>query len=85
MENTDLKYLHASTLQQKLKEVVYGKVFVKVIDDVLVIRIECYHDINFKTTIENFSDKVLNGYATDQACCEVSKQYRTFINKTYFK
>lgn len=85
MNAPELSYVFATNLQQKLKDKIYGKVFVKVIDDDIYISVECYSDIRFKTTISNFANRILNGYTTDHACYEIMEQYRKFVFKQYFK
>ena len=62
MNAPELSYVFATNLQQKLKDKIYGKVFVKVIDDDIYISVDCYSDIRFKTTISNFANRILNGY-----------------------
>lgn len=85
MNAPELSYVFATNLQQKLKDKIYGKVFVKVIDDDIYISVDCYSDIRFKTTISNFANRILNGYTTDYACYEIMEQYRKFVFKQYFK
>lgn len=81
MIKEELNQVFAYNLQQKLKDRIYGKVYVKVIDDEIYISVACYSDIRFETTISNFFEKILNGYTTDYACYEVIEQYRKFVKK----
>ena len=84
-ELRELDQIFAYNLQQKLKDQIYGKVYVKVIDEEIYISVACYSDIRFEATISNFFEKILNGYTTDYACYEVMRQYRNFVMEKYFK
>ena len=82
----DYEYLFVTTLHQKLKDKIVGKIFTKVnTNDELYVEIISFGDLMFKTTLGNFSEKIMNGWSTDYAAYEVIGQYKTFINERFFK
>lgn len=85
MNTAELEQVFAETLQQKIKEQVKGKVFVKVVKDQLIISIECWHDIRFKRVIDDFSGHILNGFGTDDVCKDIVKAYKAYVIGAYFK
>ena len=81
----DYEYLFATTLHQKLREKIIGKIFVKVTtDDALLIKIESLGGLEYKTYIENFSTRIFNGWSTDYAAYEVVNDYKKFVMDRYF-
>lgn len=81
----DCEYLFETTLHQKLKGKVVGKVFVKVTrNDELLVKIESYGNLKFSLTFDNFSERIINGWSTDYAEYEILKQYKSFILGKYF-
>lgn len=82
----DYEYIFSTSLHGKLKEKIYGRIFVKVTyDDKLFINIiREREDINFTMYINDFSAKILNGYTSEYAVYEVLKAYKKFILKKYF-
>ena len=81
----DYEYLFAKTLHQKLKEKIIGRIFVKVNNnDELYVEIESFGDFTFRTSIDNFSDRILNGLSTDYVVYDIVKQYKSFVMKKYF-
>ena len=81
----DYEYLFTRTLHQKLKEKIIGKIFVTVNhDDELRVEIESFGDFTFRTKLDNFSDRILNGLTTDYVAYDIVKQYKSFIAKKYF-
>ena len=82
----EYELLFSTTLHQKLKEKVIGTVYVKVNSmDRLYIYIRGNGDMEFKTYIDNFSDRIRNGWTTDYAVYEVLREYKNFIRNLYFK
>ena len=82
----DYEYLFATTLHEKIKKEVVGKVFVKVTtEDKLYVNIKTFGDIEYVLTVDNFSQRIMNGWSTDYAAYEVLNRYRTFIMKRYFQ
>lgn len=80
------KYIFSCILHEKLKEKVEGKVFVKVTrNDELLVIIQSYGDIEYKTFISNFSEKILNGWGAEYAVYEIMREYKKFIMKKYFR
>lgn len=83
---TDYEYLFSMNLQAKLKERIRGGIFVKVNEnDSLVIKITRRDNNNFEASFTDFSDRMLNGFTTDYAAYEVTKKYREFVMKQFFK
>lgn len=81
----DYEYLFSMNLHQKLREKVIGKVFCRVNDEnELYVKIESLGDLKFSTTIDNFSERVLNGYSTEYAVYEIMSKYEKFIHNKYF-
>lgn len=82
----DYKYLFATTLHAKLKEKIIGKIYVAVTrENALLVKIESFGGLSYSTTIDNFSDKILNGYSTDYAAYEIVSQYRKFVTNKFLK
>lgn len=82
----DYEYLFATTLHAKLKEKIIGKIYVAVTrENALLVKIESFGNLTYSTTINNFSDKILNGYSTDYAAYEIVNQYRKFVTNKFLK
>lgn len=82
----DYEYLFATTLHAKLKEKIIGKIYVAVTrENALLVKIESFGGLSYSTAIDNFSDKILNGYSTDYAAYEIVNQYRKFITNKFLK
>lgn len=84
-----MEYDFCIILHEKLKDKIRGRVFTKVIDDVLLVRIDM-DDLWFELTYQDFVNSVMLGYLTsDKVVDEVCKKYRKFLwNKMenyYFK
>ena len=80
------KYLFSTVLYSKLKEKIIGKIFTRVVyNDTLLINIMSYDNIEFVMEINNFSEKILNGYSTDYAVYEVMNKYQKFITNQVMK
>lgn len=78
----DYEYLFATTLQQKLKTKIIGRIFVKVtLDDQLFIKIEHEDGLYYKMFIDDFSNRIRNGWSTDYAVYEVVNKYRKFVTE----
>lgn len=82
----DYEYLFATTLHAKLKEKIIGKIYVAVTrENALLVKIESFGGLSYSTAIDNFSDKILNGYSTDYAAYEIVNQYRKFVTNKFLK
>lgn len=82
---TDYEYLFATSLHQKLREKIVGKIFVKVTQkDELFVKIESYGGLEYRFYRSNFSESLLNGYTTDFAAYEVVIEFKKFITNKYF-
>lgn len=81
----DYEYLFSMNLHQKLRERVIGKVYCKVNEEnELYIKIESFGNLKFSMTIDNFSERILNGYSTEYAVYEIMSEYEKFIHNRYF-
>lgn len=81
----DYEYLFSMNLRQKLRERVIGKIYCKVNEEnELYIKIESLGDLKFSMTINNFSERILNGYSTEYAVYEVMSKYEKFVHNRYF-
>lgn len=83
----DYEYLFATSLQQKLKEKIVGKVFVKVNpNDELYIKVERREEgVMYEEVLDDFSQKFINGLSTDYTAYEVLRRYKLSLMKRYFK
>lgn len=80
----EYEYLFAMSLQQKLKHRIVGRIYVTVDPyDELIVKIK-NDEVEFKAYVTNFSEKFYNGLTTDYEAYEITRQYRSFINKKYF-
>lgn len=51
----------------------------------MVIKITRRDNNNFETSFTDFSGRMLNGFTTDYAAYEVTKKYREFVMRQFFK
>ena len=75
----------AVNLGKKLAEQIYGKVEVSVVYDELQVHIQCWADIDCVIKIDNFTERIVNGWSTDYAAYEILERYRRIIIKRYFR
>lgn len=81
----DYEYTFAVALQQKLKNKIQGAIHVCVVDtDELIVKITRNGVIDFKVSIPNFSNRILNGYTSDYAAYEIVNEYKKCLMKRYF-
>lgn len=73
-----MEYEFCIRLHEKLKAKLRGKVFCRVINDILNIVIE-NGDTKFEVHIDDFARKVCFGMTTDAVSREVEKKYRKFL------
>lgn len=66
---TDYGYVFSKALHEKLKCKIYAGVYVRTTEDdtLEIIIARNNEDLVFKMIIDNFSNKMLNGYSTDYA------------------
>ena len=81
----DYEYLFIANLHSKLKLLIDGSIFVKVThDDRLYVEIKRL-DLTYRGYIVNdFSERIKNGYTTDYAVYEIVKEYKEFIHRIFF-
>lgn len=82
----DYECLFSNCLYEKLKGVIKGGIFVKVNEnDSLVVEIKRKDGNNFGVSFTDFSNRVLNGFATEYAVYEVTRKYRKYVMEQFFK
>lgn len=83
---SDYEYLFSTSLHQKLKSKIVGKIHCKVVPELdwLVVRIDSFGDLHFETRFQNFSHKLINGFSTEQAAYEIEWQYKRTVLDRYF-
>lgn len=80
IENESVENVFAMALQQKLKNKIVGKIFVKCTStDALYIQITAADGLEYVTHLTNFTDRVLNGLSAEYAAYEVFGDYKKFI------
>lgn len=81
----EYEYLFTKTLHEGLKERIKGRIFCKVINDILVIDIDTKEGINYGSTIGNFAEKLQRGELTQEKLVdEVVKEYKKKVLSTFF-
>lgn len=81
----EAEFLFTTKLHEKLKEVIIGSVFVRVVyGDKLYIKIESLGGIVFSLYIEDFSPKIRNGLTTDDVAHEVVSKYKKYVLNKFF-
>lgn len=74
------KNVFEKTLHAKLKEKIFGRVFVKInYYDELIIKISSYGEVEYSFHIDDVSYKILNGYSADDAMREVVMGYKNYL------
>lgn len=82
----DYEYLFVTTLHEKLKEVIFAKIYCKVNEsDQLYVEISNNGVGVFRWTTDNFSEKLIYGYSVNTVANEVVAKYKRFILNYYFK
>lgn len=82
----DYECLFSNHLYEKLKGVIKGSIFVEVNEnDSLVVKIKRKDGNNFGMSFADFSDRLLSGFSTEYAAYEVTKKYRNFVTRQFFK
>ena len=86
----DYEQLFAMELQKRLKNQIVGRIYVEVNrHDQLFVKIVRDDDVDkFELHLDNFSERMLNGWSTAYASYEVIQKYREFVmdimEKKYF-
>lgn len=82
----DYEYLFSKELHSKLKEKIKGKVWVKIYQDKLHVKITSQDEvIKYELTEDNMSTKILNGLSTQYTVYCILKDYSKCVNNKYFK
>lgn len=80
----EYEYIFAIALQSKLKEKIDASIYVNVFRDQLTVHIKTRLGLEYETGIDNFSEKIRNGYSSEYAAYQIVKEYRSYINRTFF-
>ena len=80
----EYEYIIATGLHNLLKEKIKGKIWVKIYDDRLHVKID-YNDLSFGYVEGKMSDKILNGIGPSDLLPVVVDRYKEFIFREYFK
>lgn len=85
---SDLEYLYTTNLHKRLKARIRGKVFTKIENDELKIRIDSF-DYWFEMVISDISKRIIYGIGTDEICEEVCAKFKKYLlnrmEQKYFK
>lgn len=81
----DYEYLISKEVHKKLKSKVKGKVWVKVYNDELHIKITNIDNLKFETTLDDLADKILHGLSAELIAHLALKEYKEGVIKRYFK
>ena len=72
----DYEYIFSTLLHKKLKEKIVGRIYVAVRNDILITEIDTIGGIKIDISINDFANKLVNGYSTDYAAYEIAKEYK---------
>lgn len=81
----DYEYIFSTLLYKKLKEKIVGRIYVAVRNDILITEIDTIGGIKIDISINDFANKLVNGYSTDYAAYEIAKEYKKKILSKYLK
>lgn len=81
------EYLFTTTLHQKLKEIIKGKVFCAIKEDHLYVSIETKEIGKYEYTINSsFADDLIRGQiSTDNVAEVVVREYRSYVIRQFLK
>lgn len=80
----EYEYIISTGLHSLLKEKIKGKIWVKIYDDRLHVKID-YNDLSFGYVEGKMSDKILSGIGPSDLLPVVVARYKEFIFNEYFK
>ena len=81
----DYEYIFSTLLHKKLKEKIVWRIYVAVRNDILITEIDTIGGIKIDISINDFANKLVNGYSTDYAAYEIAKEYKKKILSKYLK
>ena len=67
------------------QEKIVGHIYVAVRNDILITEIDTIGGIKIDISINDFANKLVNGYSTDYAAYEIAKEYKKKILSKYLK
>lgn len=81
----EYEYLYTKGLYEKLKEKIKGRVFCKVIDNVLIVDIHTRENIDFGYTVIDFAEKMRTGQITQGSIVEeICVKFKKKVVNTFF-
>lgn len=80
----EYEYIISTGLHSLLKEKIKGKIWVKIYDDRLHVKID-YNDLSFEYVEGKTSDKILSGIGPSDLLPKIVARYKEFIFHEYFK
>ena len=80
----EYEYITATSLRSMLKEKVRGKVWVRIHDDRLHVKID-YNDLSFGYVECKMSSKISSGIGPSDLLPKIVDRYKEFIFHEYFK
>lgn len=81
----EYEYLFTKGLHEKLKAKIKGKVFCKVINNILVVDITTKEGLSYGYTLENFTEKLQHGELdSDKLSAEITQMYRKAVLDRFF-
>lgn len=81
----ELKEIFTNRLHDLLKSRIVGSVFVKVVYDTIVVRINSFDNFYYKREIRNFSSLVNKGTSASDISKIIIEDYRTRLTKELMK
>lgn len=82
----EYEYEFTVALYNKLRERINGDILTRVLNgDVLFIRIRHGEDRDWYQTYPNLTQKIFDGWSTDECADDIVKAYRKEVLKQYFK
>ena len=82
----DYEYLCCTSLHDKLKAKIKGNVWIKAYRDELhieIANIDC--GLKYEYSVNDLSNRILHGLNLDEVACEITKNYKRYINNIFFR
>ena len=81
----EYEYLFTKGLHERLKEKIKGKIFCKVINDILVVNIHTKEGLDYGFTLDNFARELqVGGLAAESVMDMIVNEYRREVLKRFF-
>ena len=79
----DYEWEFCTALHKKLKEKIKGRIFTTVKEDKLMVEVTM-GKVEYKIVFDNFTQRLNEGYTTDDVVRSVLSAYRNYIDGLYF-